>query len=172
MDVRQLIEETLLEMEGDLERSLDGLTPEELAWCPNKDANANGFSFWHLSRAEDVWVSGFALQQPNVFERDDWAEKWNIPAQDTGFGYSREQLASFPNIPLDELWKYHRAVRQQSLDYLKTLSPRDFDYMPPAEHPRRKGYTIGRMFGHLLSEIGQHLGHIRYLRGLQRGIDQ
>jgi len=136
MDAKQMTEETFLELDQDLEHALDGLTPQELTWRPSSEANAIGFSFWHLSRAEDAWVSGFALQQPNVVERDGWAQKWNIPAKDTGFGYTPEQLAAFPTPPIDELSQYHRAVRQQSLHYLKTLSPQDFDFMPPTDHPQ------------------------------------
>ncbi|MFQ5860393.1 MAG: DinB family protein, partial [Dehalococcoidia bacterium] len=86
--------------------------------------------------------------------------------------YTVEQLATFPVPSVEELWQYNRAVRQETLAYLKGLSPDDFDVMPPSDHPRRRGYTIGRMFGHLLCEIGQHLGHVRYIRGLQRGLNQ
>ena len=172
MDATQMIEETFLELEHELERALDALTPNELAWRPNTEANGIGFTFWHVSRAEDNWVAGFALQRPTIFARDGWAEKWSIPAEDTGFGYGPEQLAAFPALPVDEVWEYRRAVRRQSLDYLKTLKPEDFDYSPPTDHPRRQGYNIGRMFTHLACEIGQHVGHIFYVRGLQRGINR
>ncbi|MFQ5875054.1 MAG: DinB family protein [Dehalococcoidia bacterium] len=172
MDAKQLIQHTLLELEQDLERSLDGLTQGELTWRPSTEANSICFTFWHLTRAEDAWVNTRAQEQPDVFERDGWARKWDIPAQDTGFGYTPEQLAAFPNLPLGELWQYHRDARRQSLDYLQTLSPSDFDRPLRREHPRLKGLNIGRMFGHVICEIGQHVGHIRYLRGLQRGINK
>ncbi len=172
MEVGQMVEQTFLELEQDLERALDGLTSQELTWRPNSEANSISFTFWHLSRAEDLWVSAFALQKPHIFERDGWVRKWGIPVRDSGFGYSAEQLAAFPTPPVDELWQYHRAVHQQSLDYLNTLKPQDFDYSPPTDNPRRQGYTVGRMFSHLFCEFGEHVGHIRYLRGLQRGLDQ
>jgi uncharacterized damage-inducible protein DinB len=172
MEVKQLVEETFEEIERDLERALEGLTSEELTWRPNAEANPIGFTFWHVSRAEDGWVNGFALQRSHVFSGNGWAERWSIPADASGFGFTAEQLAKFPTPPLAELWEYHGEVRQQTIDYLGGLGPQDFDYKPPADSPFRSGYTVGRMFGHLMSEIGQHVGHIWYLRGLQRGLNK
>ncbi|MFQ5933342.1 MAG: DinB family protein [Dehalococcoidia bacterium] len=172
MDAGQLITGALTELEQDLERSLTGLTPQELTWRPNNEANSICFTFWHLSRAEDAWVNSRAQEQPDVFEGDGWAERWNLPVEDTGFGYTPEQLAGFPELPLRELWQYHRGVRRGSLEYLETLNPSDFDLPLRREHPRLKGLNIGLMFGHVICEVGQHVGHIRYLRGLQRGINK
>lgn len=36
---------------------------------------------------------------------------------------------------------------------------------------RRPGYTVGRMFSHLIVEESQHLGQVAYLRGLLRGLE-
>ena len=172
MEIKVLVECSFTELEEELERALDGLTPEELTWQPDPEANAVGFNFWHLSRAEDGWVNGFALHSLHVSTRDGWAARWGIPEKDSGFGYTASQLAAFPTPPLAELWEYHRAVRKQTNEYLKSLTPEDFDRQPPPGSEFQKGYTVGRMFAHLFSEIGQHLGHIFYVRGLQRGMDK
>ena len=172
MDVNQLIEETLLETDRDLEAALDGLTTAELEWRPTDEANSIGFTLWHQTRAEDNWVNDFAQKAPEVFSRDGWTQKWSIPAQDTGFGYTKEQLGAFVTPPLAEMWQYNRAVRAETLRYLGSLSSQDFNVSPQTDNPRRQGYTIGWMFGHVLCEVSQHLGHIRYLRGLQRGLNK
>ena len=172
MDVKQLVEETFLEMDKGFERSLEGLTPQELSWKPNDEANSIGFTFWHLTRAEDVWINGIARKVPQVFERDGWAQKWNIPAGDTGAGYDKEKLASFVTQPLEELWQFNRVVRGETLEYMKGITAPDFDLTIQTDNPRIQGYTIGRMFGHILCEVSQHLGHVRYLRGLQRGLNK
>ena len=172
MDANQMVEGAFQELEQGLECALEGLTPEELTWRPNEGANSINFLFWHISRAEDIWVSEYALKRPQTFERGGWAAKWKIPVEETGYGYGPEALAAFLNPPIDELWRYHREVHEESLAYLNTLKPDDFAYMPPSDHPRRRGRTIGWVWSHLLCEIGQHLGHITYLRGLQRGINQ
>ena len=172
MESTQMVEETFQELERELTHQLGDLTRDELVWSPNEESNSICFLFWHIGRAEDIWVSDYSLKRPQVFERGGWASRWDIPVEDTGFGYGPEQLAAFPNPPIEELRQYHDDVRAESLTYLKSLGPEDFDTIPASDHPRRKGYTIGRVWGHLLCEIGQHLGHIAYLRGLQRGINQ
>ena len=172
MDVKQLVEETLLETDGDLERALEGLTPQELAWRPSNEANSISFNFWHMTRAEDDWISTFPRTVGQVFARDDWANRWNIPEADNGYGYDRDKLASFVAPPVEELWQYNRAVRKETLEYMRGLTSQDFDLEPPPNMPFREGFTIGRMFGHILCEVSQHLGHICYLRGLQRGLNR
>ncbi|MQF68777.1 DinB family protein [SAR202 cluster bacterium AD-804-J14_MRT_500m] len=172
MDIKQFTEDTFAEIDHDLDVAMDGLTTEELNWRPTDQANPIGFTLWHMARAEDFWINGFALQQTQVFVQEGWPEKWGIPAGDTGGGYTKEQVNSFATPDVNEIRQYERAVRKVTIDYLRGLGPADFDFKPESKNPRHQGYNIGRMFGHILCELSQHLGHIRYLRGLQRGINQ
>jgi len=171
MDVLEMTQATFQELEEELETGLEGLSAQELAWRPSEGANAIGFTLWHVTRAEDHWISRFALQKPTVFESGEWPERWNIPAKDTGFNYGEEELARFPTPTVDELWEYRHAVRNQTSKYVKGLSQTDFAFKPRPDHPRNQNRTIGSMFTHLFCEIGQHVGHVRYIRGLQRGIN-
>ena len=171
MDVMQLVAETLQEIDTDLEEALDGLTTAEVVWRPSDEANSIGFSLWHLIRAEDSWLSGFAQGLPHLFERNGWERRWNQADAGTGWGYGKEELAAFVTPPMDELWQYGREVRTQTLEYMAGLRADELSNTSPWATPFQQGYTIGRMFGHLLCELSQHLGHIRYLRGLQRGLD-
>ena len=171
MDVMQLVAETLQEIDRDLESALDGLSMEEVEWRPSDEANSIGFSLWHLIRAEDHWLSGFAQGIPDLFERNGWHQRWNQVEAGTGWGYGKEELAAFVTPPMDELWQYGREVRTQTLEYMAGLRSDELSNTSPWATPFQQGYTIGRMFGHLLCELSQHLGHIRYLRGLQRGLD-
>ena len=172
MHISRIVEEAFQELEEELEHMLEGLTSEELVWRPDEDANSICFLAWHLGRAEDVWISDYALRRPHVFESGGWAKRWGIDPGDSGFAYDREQLAAFPNPPIDEINRYRAEVRAQSIEYLKTLSANDFDVEPASDHPRRRGYTIGRVWSHLICEIAQHVGQISYLRGLQKGLNQ
>ena len=150
---------------------MDGLTPEELSWRPANWANSIGFTLWHLTRAEDIWVHRSGQGVPQVFEAGGWAGKWGIPKEDTGYGYDEAKLAAFPTPPLKELLSYYRSVRHDTLAYLQGLTAQGLDGPLKVAHPRLE-YSIGRMFGHVVSEIGQHVGHVRYLRGLKRGLDR
>ena len=126
---------------------------------------------WHVTRAEDLWIQKSTQGIPQLFENGDWAGKWGIPSDHHGAGYDEDKLAGFPNPPLDELLSYYEAVRRETMKYLSQLTPEAVGGPIKAPNPRHKDYTIGRMFSHLLSEIGQHLGHVRYVRGLQRGLN-
>lgn len=171
MDVMQLVAETLQEIDRDLESALDDLTTEEVEWRPSDEANSIGFNLWHLIRVEDSWVSGFAQGMPDLFERNGWDRKWNQVDAGNGWGYGKEELAAFATPAIKELWQYGREVRTQTLEYMAGLRAEQLSETPPSANPWQQDYTIGRMFGHLLCELSQHLGHIRYLRGLQRGLD-
>ena len=167
----KLVEDTLLEMDDELKGALDGLTPDELSWRPTTWANSIGFTLWHVTRAEDLWIQKSTQGIPQLFETGEWAGKWGIPSDHHGAGYDEDKLASFPNPPLEELLGYYGAVRQHTIKYLGQLTEEGLVGSLKAPVPRHKDYTVGRMFSHLLSEIGQHLGHIRYVRGLQRGLN-
>lgn len=172
MQISHIVELAFQELEEELAHMLDDLTQEELLWRPDPDSNSICFLAWHLGRAEDVWISDYALKRPHIFESGGWAGRWGIDPGDSGFAYGREQLAAFPNPPIHEIMQYRAEVRAQSIGYLKSLSSNDFDVEPPSDHPRRKGYTIGRVWSHLICEIAQHVGQISYLRGLQKGLNQ
>lgn len=171
MDIFEMIRSTFQELEEELSRGLEGLNVKELTWRPNEGANAIGFTFWHMTRAEDHWISRFALEKPTMFESGQWPQQWNIHARDTGYGYGEEELANFSTPPLDELWEYHHTVRSQTSEYLEGLGEGDFAIKPKPNDPRNRDHTIGSMFTHLFCEIGQHVGHVWYIRGLQRGLN-
>ena len=171
MDVMQLVAETLQEIDRDLKAALDGLSLEEVTWMPTEEANSIGFNLWHMIRAEDTWLSGFAQGLPHIFERNGWDRRWNQVDAGTGWGYGREELAAFVTPPVEEIWEYGREVRAQTLEYMAGLRADELSNTSPWATPFQEGYTLGRMFGHILCELSQHLGHICYLRGLQRGID-
>ena len=172
MDATHMISDAFQELERDLERALDGLTPEELTWRPENWANPIGFTLWHVTRAEDMWIHRYGLDAPHIFEQDGWASKWGILPQDTGFGYEETTLDAFPTPPLEEMLAYRQDVRQVTLKYLDTLTPEALDGPLKTPHPRYNDYTVGRMLSHLACEIGEHVGHVRYLRGLQRGLGE
>lgn len=172
MDIARIVEDSYRELEEEYNHLVSDLTREELLWRPDPDTNSICFLAWHLGRAEDVWICDYALRKPQIFESGGWADRWGIPPGDSGFAYTRDQLAAFPNPPLDEINEYRAQVRAEAIAYLKTLSPNDFDVVPPSDHPRRKGLTIGKVWSHLIVEIAQHVGQISFLRGLQKGLNQ
>ncbi len=166
MDVKDFALQSLDESQTALMQAVDGLSQEELMRQPQPGANHIAFILWHMVRAED-WFFHYLFQRvPQVWESERWHEKLNLPDDPrvTGFGYTAEQVASFPSVPLRDLIAYGEAVRASTVDYLRSVDPARFDEIVKS---RLFGeVSIGNLIGHLLLEIAQHVGQIAYIRGL------
>ncbi|TET13121.1 MAG: DinB family protein [Dehalococcoidia bacterium] len=166
MDVKDFALQSLDESQTALMQAVDGLSQEELMRLPQPGANHIAFILWHMVRAED-WFFHYLFQRvPQVWESERWHEKLNLPDDPrvTGFGYTAEQVASFPSVPLRDLIAYGEAVRASTVDYLRSVDPARFDEIVKS---RLFGeVSIGNLIGHLLLEIAQHVGQIAYIRGL------
>lgn len=158
----------LNETQAALMQALDGLTQEELMRQPQPDVNNIAFILWHILRVED-WFFHYLFQRvPQIWETENWPEKLNLPDDPkvTGFGYSTEQVVSFPAVQLQDLLAYGEAVRARVIDYLRNVDLAKFDEIIKS---RLFGeVSIGNLIGHLLVEIAEHIGQIAYIRGLAR----
>ncbi len=167
MDFKAIIRMGLDEYLADLRNALAGLTAKERRFQPGSDANHIDFIVWHMSRTEDIWIHDFAQRTAQVWQRDAWYHKLGLPAEETGYGYTAEQVANLPRFNMTDCMAYYEAVRHQTLRYLDGLTADDLARCPDPE--RRLGYTIGKMFSHVIVEESQHVGQVAYLRGMQRG---
>jgi len=168
MDVKDFALQTFNESQAALMEAVDGLSQEELMRQPQSGANHIAFILWHMVRAED-WFFHYLFQRvPQVWESERWHEKLSLPDDPrvTGFGYTAEQVASFPSVPLRDLIAYGEAVRARTVDYLRNVAPTRFDEIVKS---RLFGeVSMGNLIGHLLIELAQHVGQIAYIRGLVR----
>ena len=168
MQAKDLIKMSLQENQDYVARALKDLSAEELAWRPKPHSNSIAFLLWHLARVEDLWINRVLLAVTEMYEADGWYQKFGTPAGDVGFGYDVAKLDAWPVPTLDLLQAYANAVREKTLAHIESLTPemleeeKDFGW--------RKG-TVGWVFSHLITEIGEHSGQIGYLRGVMRGIE-
>lgn len=167
-ECRDLVIDGLARVEEDLQRALDGLSAEQLAFRPAEHANSIAWLAWHLTRVEDDHVSDLAGRQQAWLEQQ-WHERFGRPAdrQDTGFGYTPNQvLAIRPDSPR-LLLDYYAAVHKRSLEYLQTLTCADMDRVidtnwdPPV--------TVGVRLISVINDCTQHVGQMAYVRGLIEG---
>ena len=170
MDFREIVRAGLEEYMEELRSALDGLTADERRFQPDPQAHHIDFTVWHMARVEDRWVQRFARRVEQVWDRDGWSQKLGLPARDSGFGYTAQQVAELPTFDFDGLMTYYDGARRETLEYLEGVTSGDLDSCPHPEE--RPGYTVGRMFSHLIVEESQHVGQVAYLRGLQRGLNK
>lgn len=171
METKVFILETLNFMQQALVRALDGLTRDELKWQPVPESNSIGFTLWHMIRVEDGGIQSWIQQKPQLWTVDDWYRKLNLSdrPEDDGWNYTAEQVAAFPVPELKDLMDYGSAVRAQTTEFVQGLSP---EKLAGIIKTPMGNLTTGQVMSLFLCEITQHIGHIGYIRGLQRGINK
>lgn len=169
MEWKDLVSQNLGSTQGVLERTLQGLSQEELNWQPKPDCNSIGWTTWHLTRALDGMISSLSGEE-ELWTKDAWCSKFNRPPDptDSGYGHGPEQLAEFKSPDTDTLLDYHRAALKKAQSYLSSLSSADLDrkiddgfaqFFP----------TVGSRICITVDELLQHAGQVAYVRGLMQG---
>ena len=186
MEIKYIIKTGLDLTKRSLDRTLDGLTAEEIKWQPKNDANSIGLILFHVIRAEDSMVHRIQ-GTPQIWETARWYQKMNKAIDDGGAHYTAEQVHNFVVPDMKEMMAYAAAVRKNTLEYLESLRPEDFDRkvevpprppqmgpdgkpLPPMKPPFEQ--IVGAMLLYTAMHIDQHAGEISYLRGLKRGMDK
>lgn len=165
MTLNNFIEDSFGKESEFLMDALSDLGPEETTWRPDREANSICWIVWHMFRVEDMWFQFFIQGKNEIWERDAWNEKFDLPTRDNGFGHTAEQVANFPALDLAELINYGNAVRQETLEYLRGVTHEEFQRVPREQRPEM---SVSAIFRQVVGEVYQHQGQIAYLKGLQR----
>ncbi|MBI2329057.1 MAG: DinB family protein [Chloroflexi bacterium] len=168
MEAREVILRSLEQSQSYLTRALAGLTQEEAVWCPATESNSIAFIFWHMTRVEDFFVNRVIQRRDVLYEAEGWREKLGTPVQDTGYGYTAEQLQAWPVPKLEVMRGYAKSVREKTLAFLKSVTPQRLSELA---RPDRPPDTVGAILTRITTEIALHVGQIAYLRGAQRGLE-
>jgi uncharacterized damage-inducible protein DinB len=174
MEARDIIRLGLSNAQRSVNRTLEGLTPEELRWQARPDANSIGLILFHMSRSEDSFVHKFILGQPQLWEREKWHERLGKAASDSGAHYTPAEVAAFAVPPLIEMQAYAEAVRKETLAYLEKATASEMDRRVELPQTGRLPFepVVGVLLTFTVTHLAQHAGEISYLRGLQRGMDK
>jgi uncharacterized damage-inducible protein DinB len=165
MNTAELLTETFTRIRDIVARSVDGLTPEQLAARPDGEGNSVAWLVWHLTRIQDDHVSEVAGRKQAWLSKG-WAERFGLPFDpaDHGYGHSSEQVSAVRPESGELLIGYHDAVYQQTVDYLQNLLDADLDRIvdtswdPPV--------TLGVRLVSVISDDLQHAGQAAYAAGL------
>jgi hypothetical protein len=187
MEGKELIEFGFENIKRSVDRTIEGLTKEELAWHPRSDANSIGLILFHMARSEDTFVNARIQGKQSVWESGKWYVKFNKAMTDGGAHYTAEQVAGFVVPEIKDLQAYADAVRKETTGYLKDVTAKELDRkveLPPMPHaqnadgksapPPRAPFEpiVGLMLQFTVAHLSQHAGEISYIRGLKRGMDK
>jgi uncharacterized damage-inducible protein DinB len=144
---------------------VDGLTPEQLAYRIDEDANSIVWLIWHLTRVQDDHMAEVA-GTGQVWTGQGWAERFSLPLAiaDTGYGHTSEQVASVQVPSGDLLTGYHDAVYEATVAFVKDLEDDDLTrVVDPGWDPP---VTLGVRLISVISDDLQHAGQAAIIRGI------
>ncbi|MGE5285669.1 MAG: mycothiol transferase [Micromonosporaceae bacterium] len=146
-------------------RAVAGLTPEQLAFRVDDEANTIAWLVWHLTRIQDDHVAD-AAQTGQVWTSDGWAEGFGLPFSPaaTGYGHSPADVAAVQVKSPDLLIGYHDAVHEQTASYVAGLS--DDDLARVVDRSWDPPVTLGVRLISVISDDLQHAGQAAFIRGV------
>ena len=165
MTSNDLLADAFGRIRGIVHEVVGGLSPEQLAFRPDGQANSIAWLIWHLTRIEDDHLAG-AAQTSQVWTADGWAERFGLPFDDTatGYGQDADAVAAVLVESGELLTEYHDAVYTEAIRYVQRLSDADLGRIvderwdPPV--------TLGVRLISVISDGLQHAGQAAYVRGL------
>lgn len=164
MDARDVYRTIFDAIAASVERTVDGLSADQLNQRPFGEANSISWLVWHLTRVQDDHVA-------DAFDhRQVWPQRWStelalgLPETDTGFGHSPEQVAQVQVTSADQLIGYHQDVHRQTLVDLESVTADSLDEVIDErwDPPVTRGVRLASVTG----DCYQHLGQAGYVRGL------
>ena len=102
MEAKEIILTSLEESQGYLNKALDGLTEEEIAWTPGVESNSIAFILWHVTRAEDMWVNRVIRGENEIYDAGGWQEMLGTPPKASGSRATKAQSYVWP-VPTPDL---------------------------------------------------------------------
>ena len=155
---------------GMVDKALEGVDDAMLGDRLNEESNSMGWLVFHMNRIVDRFVNTWCQDAPQLWAKDGWHQKFGLDDDDnnTGQGWTKEQVADWQLPPRDTLIGYYEAVKTAARDYLQSLSASDFERQ--LNLPPRPVASIGNFLGVLVFDNCVHGGQIAHLRGYYKGM--
>ena len=148
-------------------RVVDGLTPEQLAFRIDPEANSIAWLVWHLTRIQDDHLAD-AFQVEQVWTSQGWVERFGLPfdSLDTGYGHRAEEVGAVQVESGELLVGYHDAVHQQTTRYVSQL--KDADLARIVDRSWDPPVSLGVRLVSVIADDLQHAGQAAFVRGILR----
>jgi uncharacterized damage-inducible protein DinB len=149
--------------------AVDGLTPGQLAFRPESEANSIAWLAWHIARIQDDHIADAAgTGQVWSSDRDgmSWADRFGLPfaVTATGYGHGPEAVSAVQVKSAELLTGYYDAVHEETIRYVRGLTEPDLDRI--VDESWDPPVSLGVRLVSVISDNLQHAGQAAYLRGL------
>ena len=109
------------------ERTLTGLTDEQMRVRPREDLNSIAWLVWHIARGEDIMVNRVLGGRSQVFD-DAWLKRLGITRRDFGIGMSSGEVSDLTRqIDIGALREYRDAVGLRTREVVGAFKPTDWE---------------------------------------------
>ena len=164
MNSPQLLVDAFGRIRGGVHRAVDGLTPAQLAYRVDAEANSIAWLVWHLTRIQDRQIAGL-MGTEELWIAGGWADRFGLPfaPTETGYGHSASEVAAV-RADAELLVAYFEAVHARTMSYVGGLTGAelsrivDASWSPPV--------TLAVRLVSTLADDLQHAGQASYVRGL------
>ena len=109
-------------------RAVDGLDARALMARIDPDANTIAWLVWHLTRVQDDHIADL-MGADQIWISAGWVDRFRLPlpATDTGYGHSSDDVAAVVVESPDLLLGYFDEVHDRTAHFLSGLSDGDVD---------------------------------------------
>jgi Protein of unknown function (DUF664) len=142
-----------------------GLTPEQLAFRADGDANSVCWLVWHLTRIQDDHVADVAGTE-QVWTSQGWNERFGLPFEPwaTGYGHSSDDVAAVSVDSGDLLLGYYDAVHAQTIRFVERIPDPDLDRI--VDESWDPPVTLGVRLVSVIDDDLEHAGQAAFVRGI------
>jgi len=144
--------------------AVSGLSPDELVFRPDPEANSIAWLVWHLTRIQDDHIAELDGKE-QVWKGSGWAERFALPLAiaDTGYGHGPGEVA-LVTADASLLLGYFEDVHDKTLQFVRTLA--DADLARVVDRNWDPPVTVSIRLVSVMADDLQHVGQAAYVRGI------
>ncbi|MBI2855686.1 MAG: DinB family protein [Chloroflexi bacterium] len=139
---------------------------DQLAWPPFPGAHSLAFGLWHIARCDDNYLRAHIQGRPEVWQEEEWFQRWGLDPESTGMLLSDEDASTVPLPPKDDILSYARRVWEEVEAFVANLESRGLS-QAVSYVERTAGLSIGQVYmTHIYGHDNRHMGEMEYIKGL------
>jgi hypothetical protein len=164
VDIAELLVDAFGRIQGMVHRAVAGLTPSDLAYRPDAEANSIAWLVWHLTRIQDDHLADVAGTE-QVWTAQHWVERFGLPfaPEATGYGQTSDEVGAV-RAGVDDLLGYSDAAHEETVRFVSELRAADLDRV--VDESWDPPVTLGVRLVSVVNDNMAHAGQAAYVRGL------